>query len=50
MKALLFRTLLIGVACLCVVGSGIAGEKGGGKAAGTTDVKPCPRNSRSNWP
>ena len=46
MKALLFRTLLIGVACLCVVGSGIAGEKGGGKAAGATDVKLQNKNDK----
>jgi len=39
MRTLLFRTLLIGVAWLSVVGLGIAGEKGAGKAAGATDLK-----------
>ena len=39
MRTLLFRTLLIAVACLCVVGLGVAGEKEAGKAAGATDLK-----------
>ena len=39
MRTFLFRTVLIGVAWLCVVGLGIAGKKGAGKAAGATDLK-----------
>ena len=39
MRTFLFRIVLIGVAWLCVVGLGIAGKKGAGKAAGATDLK-----------